>query len=526
MKFTIYLFKESVKSSEDAFNAGKLVGENSYKKLAPKTQLPFSCEAYLQQQNESIPSWAETAGEYFQLGNIKLKNVSNSLVILVKVTERLFALTHGYGHTALNKNQLERDFGLKVVLNEINPSAFRSVVSRNIDTSTKQTQVATNRNSKIYDFKFQLDSDLLRTVSGLPLDKDLGVMISGSDSLTIQSKLDLSKLGEICEKLLESFKKDSYKERFPFIDQRREVREDGLLSELNQLVDEASSTSNNDDSIFFANPELSEIGDISHYKLEYNKAETTLESIDSDVLLSVLRRSFTPPIDIRDVLVIAYNSNNEQVGQKATLFDYVVYETKLKNCNYVLILGRWYEIDKTFYEEVNSFVKKIEDVTDSSYLPAMNPKEEEGVYNLRVAKLKSYLCLDKKDFPLKGHDQVEVADLLTPDLDFICVKKHTRSSTLSHLFNQGTVSAKLHNRVLDYRDFICKKIATSGISINYTNEVNNSKIRYVYAIATNKKGAIADALPFFSKVNLMQATNVMRELGCRVSVAKIEQLKD
>ena len=76
----------------------------------------------------------------------------------------------------------------------------------------------------------------------------------------------------------------------------------------------------------------------------------------------------------------------------------------------------------------------------------------------------------------------------------------------------------------EYRDFICKKIATSGVHINYTNEVKNSEIRYVYAIATKKKGAIADALPFFSKVTLMQAIKIMRELGCKVSVAKIEQL--
>lgn len=523
MKFTIYLFKETVKSSEDAFSAGKLVGENSYQKLAPKTQLPYFCEAYLQRNNESIPSWTASAAEYFQLGDLKIRNISNSFVLLIKVSERLFALTHGYGHMALNKNRLERDFGLKVVLNEINPSAFRSVVSRNIDTSTKQTQVATNRDSNIYDFKFQLDSDLLRTVSGLPLDKDLGVMISGSDSLTIQSKLDLPKLGGICEKLLESFNKDTYKERFPFIDQRREVKEEGLLSELNLLLDEKFSK-HDTDSIFFANPELREIEEIAYYKLGLDKNVIILDSIDSETVLSELMKHITPSINTREVSVFTFNSNDEQVGQKATLFDYVVFETEHKKRKYVLILGQWYEIDKTFYDQVDRFVRNIEDNTDPLFLPAMNPKEEEKDYNARVAKLNSYLCLDRKDFPLTGHDQVEVADLLTPDLDFICVKKHTRSSTLSHLFNQGTVSAKLHSRVPEYRDFICKKIAISGVHINYTNEVKNSEIRYIYAIATNKKGGIADSLPFFSKVNLMQATNIMRELGCNVSVAKIEQL--
>lgn len=519
MKLTIYLIKESVKSSEDAFSSGK----NGYQKLAPKLQLPFDCEAYLKQNNETVPSWSDIASEYFDLGNLKIRNVSNSFVLFIHVSDRLFALTHGYAHMALNKKCLERDFGLKVVLNEIDPSAFRSVVSRNIDTSTKQTQVATNRNSKIYDFKFELNSDLLRTVSGLPLDKDLGVMISGSDSLTLHSKLDLSKLGEICEKLLVSFNKDSYKEHFPFIDQRREVKEDEMLSALNLLIDEEFSKNNNE-SIFFANPEITEFGDISYYKLEFNKVVTTIESLDSDVVLSALSQVYTPPIDIRDVLITPFNSSNEQVGQKAKLFDYVVFEAKYKDRFFVIILGRWYEIDKSYYEEVSNFVKKIDDITDPSLLPAMNSKEVEKAYNLRVAKMKSYLCLDTKDFPLKGNEEVEVADLLTPNLDFICVKRHTRSSTLSHLFNQATVSAKLHNRDIEYRDFICEEIAASGISINYTNKVNNSDIRFVYAIATKKKGAIADAIPFFSKVNLMQATKVMRELGCRVSVAKIDQL--
>jgi len=95
----------------------------------------------------------------------------------------------------------------------------------------------------------------------------------------------------------------------------------------------------------------------------------------------------------------------------------------------------------------------------------------------------------------------------------------TRSSTLSHLFMQGQVSAQLLTANLEgYRDRIMQDLqlldpaATFGTSSDWT---------LVYAIATPKPGALATSLYFFGKVALYHASQQLRSLGIRVAVARI-----
>ncbi len=523
MKYKIYLFQDGVYSAKEAFAEGKLDGENGYVKLSPIAELPYECEAYVQLAKASNPSWVENASNYFDIETEKVKNISNSFVFFVKASERLFALTYGYGYAALDKKKIEHNFGLRVVLNEVDPAALRSVVSRNIDTSTTQTQVATSRNSEIYDFKFQLESDMLRMVSGLPLNEELGSRMAGADSLTIQSRVDFKVVGQLCTKYLESFHKDSYKKHFSFIDQRKEVKDPSLILELNKLFDIAYKNKDTT-AVFFANPELRDVEDIDYYELACGKEKLRLESIDNNEVFSKIEESNLNSVLAKEIMISTYTQNDERITPKTTLYEYAIFEADYENRKYILILGSWFEIDKDFYEEVNNFVKRIEDFTDSNFLPPINEGENEKDYNERVALSNNYLVLDRKNFPVIGHEKVEVADLLTPGLEFICVKRETQSSTLSHLFKQGTVSARMHGREPKYRKFIVDQISKAGSTIGYTEDTENREIRFVYAISTSKKGLIGEVIPFFSKVNLMESVKIMRELGCQVAVAKIKKL--
>jgi uncharacterized protein (TIGR04141 family) len=95
----------------------------------------------------------------------------------------------------------------------------------------------------------------------------------------------------------------------------------------------------------------------------------------------------------------------------------------------------------------------------------------------------------------------------------------TRSSTLSHLFTQGQVSAQLLTANLEgYRDRIMQNLnqldstATFGANSDWT---------VVYAIATPKEGTLASNLYFFSKVALYHAAQQLRSLGVHVAIARI-----
>jgi uncharacterized protein (TIGR04141 family) len=96
----------------------------------------------------------------------------------------------------------------------------------------------------------------------------------------------------------------------------------------------------------------------------------------------------------------------------------------------------------------------------------------------------------------------------------------SQSSTLSHLFAQGLVSAQLlvanadeyQERVLDGLRLI-SPAATFGSREDWT---------IVYAIATSKPGPLAKSLYFFSKVNLDRTVRHLNAIGVKVALARIQ----
>jgi uncharacterized protein (TIGR04141 family) len=96
----------------------------------------------------------------------------------------------------------------------------------------------------------------------------------------------------------------------------------------------------------------------------------------------------------------------------------------------------------------------------------------------------------------------------------VCVKKLTKSATLSHLFSQGSVSAQLYNGEEPYRARVEGAVPAGGTANNLTPTI-------VYAIGTSRPGALADELFFFSKVNLLSHARIVRQCGLKVALAKI-----
>lgn len=129
-----------------------------------------------------------------------------------------------------------------------------------------------------------------------------------------------------------------------------------------------------------------------------------------------------------------------------------------------------------------------------------------------------WACLDKADYYIGGPNQrVEVCDLLTPDKHMVCVKKLTKSATLSHLFGQGSVSAQLYSGEEPYRERVENAVPAGG-------SANNGAPTIVYAIGTDRPGALADTLFFFSKVNLLSHAKTVRQCGLKVAIAKIDMV--
>jgi uncharacterized protein (TIGR04141 family) len=59
-----------------------------------------------------------------------IKTSSASGLLLLRVDNRVFAVTFGYGRSMLNPEKIEPQFGLKVCLNRIDPSQMKSMETK------------------------------------------------------------------------------------------------------------------------------------------------------------------------------------------------------------------------------------------------------------------------------------------------------------------------------------------------------------------------------------------------------------
>jgi len=155
-------------------------------------------------------------------------------------------------------------------------------------------------------------------------------------------------------------------------------------------------------------------------------------------------------------------------------------------------------------------------------LPAARPNEREGDYNARVAGRGIY-CLDQQCARVDG-DPIELCDLyVSGSRQFVHVKRWKASSTLSHLFAQGRVSAESFLGDATFRDEARNILRQQAASLTVhvpAGRPDPTNYRVVFAIIKGGQGW-KRSLPFFSKLHLVRAAESIRRLGFEVRLEQI-----
>ena len=197
----------------------------------------------------------------------------------------------------------------------------------------------------------------------------------------------------------------------------------------------------------------------------------------------------------------------------------------------IQLLKKWFQISTDYLAKLNDDIKKYasevnlnlpdwEGELKNKDLFDSNLKFDEGDYNDKVSKLSNFQLFDKKNFQFKKtNSKVEICDLYEKETkSLICVKKLTSSSTLSHLFSQGSVSAKLFSELEDSKKY--KEKFPNELTVeNFKKE--RKLFTFVYAIGTEKEGDLLDLLTVFSKINLFSHIKSITNLGFNVALKKI-----
>ena len=207
---------------------------------------------------------------------------------------------------------------------------------------------------------------------------------------------------------------------------------------------------------------------------------------------------------------------------------------------YILSYGDWFEINQDKYDRIQGNIKGV---TDETFTVANTVKdsikEKINAYKLTDEfKNKKIKTVPKEKFfneklcdELKGElfdvqarqvtlydDQFEVCDIFhVLEKEFIHTKINHGASSLSHLFNQGYVSASSFAKFkTDYVERVNDKITVED------NKISQDGTYVVRYLIINESSI--NRLPFFSKMTLDDKITTLKSQGFEVKLSWVNKV--
>ena len=470
----------------------------------------------------SLPKWASFFAGVIDVHALDLKTASASAVLALRVGNRLFAIAFGYGRHLLNPLVIESSFGLRVTLNAVPADKIRSIDKKAFEGISTHTREQASKDTSIGDFGLDVERDVLRAVVGTPAEPTLGTRLAGMDALTATCKLSLEELPDLLSAYLAKSLDTSYKQKYPWVDNIREIREKRLQKRLDEeLLNVLAETEN--PKAWLAVPDLVDWNDIEGFRYSESTTANLFPDLHlRDYLDKVLKKP--PSIDmLRSQRVHGIRSTTNQPFAKWPVYRCLYAEVTVDEKTYLLTGGAWYSVDVDFMNMINDAVNAI---PQTNFAP-LDYKEgdNEADYNKKLAaSLTGACCLDGQTVQYGGgRSKVEFCDVLSPTRQLVHVKRYVGSSVLSHLFAQGVVSATSFLRDAAFRNQVNELLPDELRLANTAVQPNASDYEVAYVVASRSaKPLTPDSLPFFSRVTLRNARLTLASMGFKVTLTKAQ----
>lgn len=526
INLTIFLIKDYIQNLRDCI---KNPGSLSSSKLKP--QFGLDGEIYYCDSNKKLPRWKPFLDELSNEAINITENASNKAIVLVHIQNRIMAIVFGYGRSFLKEECIERNFGLKVALNTINPNKMRSINAATIEDMVVTTQRQASYSTTQDEFGLNVTNDIMKGLTGEPYDPVYGNHISGKDSLVVSVLMEIMELKEKLKLYYDAYKDGRYKRiGFEWVDNIAEIR-DSVQSEALDFELATAIENREVDHLHIAPPETTDWDRIIGFCYSgIGKKMDDGDNYNLDLDLTEYVEKFKPGINVcekihRDKL---YAMNSDGVPFAiCSIYAALVFQTKYEGKNYILCSGTWYYVETSFFEQVNNFIKTKVPISNV-VLPDCPSDKDEGAYNEMVADGNVDFCLmDRKLISVEnGPKKIEACDIFARDKKLIHVKNKGQSAQLSHLFSQGKVSAECFVSDQTFRrqvsDIITQKFGAKVF--DYTQKPQSNEFEIVYAIIDTKNSSIEEKLPFFSKVNLMITAQELDRMHFKFSVCLVHKV--
>lgn len=352
---------------------------------------------YMEDSHPKAPDWLKDFFGGRLKGKLRLVTSTAKGVLLVRIRvagkSHMFAIVFGYGRSLLNEGVIEDRFGLKVVLNTVDPKSLRSIDKTTLGSVPKQSREQVSREGVAANFGIDIEQDLLNAVTGKSQNPNFGRTISGRDALSAAVKVDISNIAGFLELCFRQYESDAYKAEFGWIDQIKEIRDPVVLNDLNaQLVENIKK--NDFDKTWMAPPEVLDWVDVKGFRYARPKRADIKPDLD---LAEFLKSIDSGKVDLdllKQTTVHVISAKTEESMMHWSAYRCIYAEIDYKDRVCVLNDAKWYEITKDFSAEVNSDFKSIPDASIS--LPVY-AHADEGAYNVSLpGAVPNSHCMDRE----------------------------------------------------------------------------------------------------------------------------------
>jgi uncharacterized protein (TIGR04141 family) len=526
-RITVFLL-QGVDNAEDAINSEKLTVSAVAAQSSGVTGTVF-----YQRSGAHPPGWVTEVESILSDSISGVVSASSSGVLVLKTSSRWFAVSFGYGRSLIDPSAIERQFGLRVALNLVDPAQLRSMDTKTFEDLVVSKSTQSSKSSDLPAFGIDITRDILRGVAGTPRDTSFATRLHGADALTLVTKVTAGELPSVCDRLLADYGREDYKANFEWIDQLAVVDDPTVRGTLDELLLDSLRTRDTS-STYMAAPETIDWDDIEHFTIAPTR-KTKYEDLDLDAYLAAIDDAALTTVTLKNLqqrgvtVKYAKSGNTDRLW---SVYQCLISEQRVDDRLYVLIEGRWFAVDDTLSGQVDTYFQSL---PSSTLLMNAQPDEKEPAYNKRMADESPgrLLHLDAKIIrPGGASTGIEFCDLLAQDGTLIHVKRKSRSATLSHLFAQGSISARTLLSDPPFRDAVRAAItdelgeqdATPWLSLipDGLSSVDARKFKVAYVVLTKPPGGNTDWMPFFSKLNLMQHGKQLQTMSFGVSISRLD----
>lgn len=514
--FSVYLLKRE-------FNANNALKDdiNLTRLTENETNIPEGGVMYVGQSPIKQPWWKEYWGI-----NQELNQSSASAIVFLPVQDRWFAITFGLSYHNLKENAYEYDFGIRTTLNSLDPEKIKSTDLLIPETAKRQRIQIPNASNLSY-FDFNKDESIVKRLTGAVKEEyaDLIRNVTGSCNFRFATICEPAELIDLCSRLLKIYNRKDFEESFPDLQNITPVKDPDIIASLEaKLLEEYQTCSSN---LMLAIPEI--VDYTTNFKVRYRGASRQSEEYD-DVFIGNYRNYLTERgIEIDNVEIfnkhtLSVYDENGQLLHSYSIYKSLLFDCQLNGKNYHLCEGAWYEID-------SDFIAKLKTELDTVFIDAHEVLCEcnqrlEGDYNNYATCLASEeleaCCLDTKSISPSGEGAVEPCDIIAlkgDSAELIHNKISTRSSLLSHLFNQGVNSATLVLLNTEAKEKLKGLVESESLK----ERIDSNKYHVTYGIISNKRRDMkSDTLPIFSRISLLHCIRRLKLMRIPVSVYLIK----